>query len=173
MNRRQMIMTSAMGVAGFATCSAFTAPACDGVSKDKAVKFAGLVIDLSKEAIPLIDLLGARDIASAFSEKVIPVLGRLKDALAKADIPEAGTLLKTVRNALSATGTALLNLPDSPRRTTIIGILASINILLLTVEAFVESEAPVAIGADLRSSMKSRSTDKADAILRTYEATRL
>lgn len=168
-----MLTTSGLGIAGFATGTAFTEPACDGVSKDKAVKFAGLVIDLGKEAIPLIDLLGAHEIASAFSTNVIPVLGKLKDALAKADIPEAGTLLKTVRNALSAAGTALLNLPDTPRRTTIIGILASINILLLTVEAFVESEAPAAVGADLRSSMKSRSTGSADAILKAYEATRL
>jgi len=160
-----------LGIAGFATGTAFTEPAC-GVSKDKAVKFAGLVIDLSKEAVPLADLLGAHDVASMFSTKVVPVLEKLKDALANTDISQAGTLLGTVRNTLSAAGTALLNLPDSPRRTTVIGILASINILLLTVEAFVGSETPDS-DADPRSAMKARSSVSADAILKAYQATRL
>lgn len=173
MNRREMITKTGIGIAGFAASTAFVAPSC-GISKDKAVKFAGLVIDLSKEAVPLADLLGAHDIASLFSTKVIPVLEKLKDALAKADIPEAGTLLETVRNGLSAVATALLNLPDTARRTTVIGILASINILLLTVEAFLESETSMTAAAGPRRAPTGtrKPSANADAIRKAFEATR-
>jgi hypothetical protein len=141
-----MIATTGLGIAGFATGTAFSAPAC-GPSKEKAVRYAGLVIDLSKEAVPLLDLLGASQLAETVSVRVIPALEKLKDALAKTDIPEARTTLETVRGALGAVATALLNLPESPRRTTIVGVIASVRLLLLTVEAFIASEMAPVVGA--------------------------
>lgn len=169
MNRRQMITTTGLGIAGFATGTAFTAPAC-GVSKEKAVKYVGLIIDLSKEAPPLLNLLGAPDIADLVSEKVIPALEKLKDALSDADIPTSSSTLEAVRNVLSGVATALLNLPDTSRRTTLIGILTSVRILLLTVEAFIDSEMPPAVTASSRSASTKKST--AQAIREAYEATK-
>lgn len=141
MNRRTAVTTLGLGTVGLVVAGAGP-PAC-GVSKDKAVKVTGFVIDLSKEAVPLLDLLGARDISELVSTKAIPALEKLKEFLSKADIPQANSTLETVRNILKGIGTALLNFPDTPRRTTIIGILATVNVMLLTVEAFVESESPV------------------------------
>lgn len=174
MNRRQMLTTTGLGIAGFAVGTGFTAPAC-GVTKAKAVKVAGFVIELSKEAVPLLDLLGARDIASRFNTTIIPAMEKLKDALADADVPEAGTMLENVRSALSVAANALLNLPDSARRTTIIGILASVNIMLLTVEAFVESEMPdaaSAIAAKVGQEKTVTRKSTARAIREAFEATR-
>ena len=174
MNRRQMLTTTGLGIAGFAVGTGFTAPAC-GVSKAKAVKVAGFVIELSKEAVPLLSLLGAPDIATQFNTKIIPLMEKLKDALNDADVPEAGSMLENVRNALSAAANALLQLPDSPRRTTIIGILASINVMLLTVEAFVESEMPdvrVSGIAAAAGPEKGRKKTTAQAIREAFEATR-
>lgn len=135
--KRGTLTAAAAGLGGFA----FTAPAC-GPSKEKAVRVAGFVIDLSKEALPLLNLLGGQAIAELMSTKVIPALEKMKEALDKADIPTSESTLETVRNALKGVETALLNLPDSARRTTIIGILASARMLLLTVEAFIDSEMP-------------------------------
>jgi hypothetical protein len=167
MNRRQFTKRAALTltVAGIGS-SAFTAPSC-GPSKAKAVRVTGFIIDLSKEALPLLELLGAKDIADLLSNKVLSTLEKLKDALNDASIPEAGTALETVRNMLKSVADALLKFPDSPRRTTIIGILASINVLLLTVEAFVESEMPsTAIRA------KRGRTSTGETIRRVFEATR-
>jgi hypothetical protein len=169
MDRRQMMTTTALGVGGFVAGTGFTAPAC-GVSKEKAVRVAGFVINITKEAAPLLNLLGARDLAIAIEAKVIPALEKLKDALEDADIPTSQSLLQTVRSVLSGVATALLNLPESARRTTIIGILASVNVLLLTVEAFVESEMPQVAAAMKAGAMKP--TTNADAIKRVFEASR-
>jgi|SRR6185369_13251031 len=149
-NRRQFTKRAALTLAGAGFVG--LAPKCSPVSKEKAVKVAGFVIELSKEAAPLFDLLGAHDLSTLVSTKAIPALEKLKDALSNTDLPTAGSALTTVRNVLSGIQTALLNLPASPRRTTIAGILASANILLLTVEAFVNSEAP-AVAADARVNM--------------------
>lgn len=165
MNRR-----TALKLGGLATLGTLTT-ACpfDGVTKDKAVRVAGFVIDLTKESLPLLDLLGARDIAEQVRAKAIPALEKLKDALASTDIPTAGTALTNVRNVLSGVANALLNLPENPRRTTIIGILASINVLLLTVEAFVESET----GSGMTPSTAALSAPKTGAkMLKVFEATR-
>lgn len=169
MNRREMLTTTALGAAGFAFGTGFTAPAC-GVSKEKAVRVTGFVIDISKEAGPLLNLLGARDLAIAVDAKVIPALEKLKDALADVDIPGSQSALQTVRSVLSGVEKALSNLPESPRLFTIMGILASVNVLLLTVEAFVESEMPdVAATAAMKSAKPSTN---ADAIKRVFEASR-
>lgn len=174
MNRRQMLTTTGLGITGFAVGTGFTAPAC-GVTKAKAVKVSGFVIELSKEAVPLLDLLGARDIADQFNTTIIPAMEKLKNALADADVPEAGTLLENVRSALSVAANALLNLPDTARRTTIIGILASVNIMLLTVEAFIESEMPdaaPAIAARAGHEKAGSRKSTARAIREAFEATR-
>ena len=148
-----MLKTSSAAVIGLS----LTGASC-GPSKEKAVRVAGFVIDLSKESLPLLDLLSAHDIASTVSDKVIPALGKLKEALSSANIPDSRSTLETVRGVLDTVVNGLLKLPESPRRTTIIGILASINVLLLTVEAFVGSEMSSvakmdtpAIGAKMRA----------------------
>jgi hypothetical protein len=163
-----MITTTALGVAGFATGTAFTAPSC-GVSKERAVKVAGLVIELSKEAVPLLDILGAHDIAIAIDAKVIPALEKLKDALADADIPSSQSMLANVRSVLSGLEKALSNLPESPRLITVMGILASVNMLLLTVEAFIDSEAA---GPPPGTSAAPRARTHAQVIKQVFEASR-
>ncbi len=171
MNRRNMLTTTTLGLAGFAIGTGFTAPAC-GVSKEKAVRVTGFVIEIAKEAVPLLNLLNARDLATTVEAKVIPALEKLKSALADADIPTSQSTLATVRSALSAVGNALLNLPDSPRRTTIIGILASINVLLLTVEAFVESETPQAGPTTVGLESLDSGASKSAKMLKVFQATR-
>lgn len=144
-----------------------------GPSKEKAVRVAGFVIDLSKEAVPLLDLLGGHDIAELMRAKVIPALEKMKEALSNADIPTSQSALETVRNVLSGVETALLNLPESARRTTIIGILASARVLLLTVEAFIDSEMPAAAVAKngaMRTARTKKSTD--ETIRRVFDAVR-
>lgn len=162
MNRRQFTKTTALTLAaagmggGSLSC---------GPSKEKAVRVTGFVIELSKEAVPLLDLLEAHDIASLVDTKAIPALEKLKTALANAEIPESRASLETVRGILSGIANALLNLPESPRRTTVIGILASINVLLLTVQAFVESETTSTV-----ASLKAEKTG--EKMLKVFEATR-
>lgn len=173
MNRREMLTTTALGTAGFVTGTGFSAPAC-GVSKERAVKVAGLVIELAKQSTPLLDLLGARDITVMVDAKVIPALEKLRDALEDVDIPSSQSMLANVRSVLGGVATALLNLPDSPRRTTIIGILASVNMLLLTVEAFIESEVPEATATTSKSgvSRAMKPSDTGDKVMKVFEASR-
>lgn len=164
MNRRTLLKTGSAASLGLVIVGV---PAC-GPSKEKAVRVAGFIVDLSKEALPLLDLLGAHDVAELLSAKAIPALEKLKDALANADIPTAGSTLTTVRSVLSGVANALLNLPESPRRTTIIGILASINVLLLTVQAFVESE----MSGGTMHVEALNAPDTGAKMLRVFEATR-
>jgi hypothetical protein len=171
-NRREMITTATLGAAGFAVGTGFSAPAC-GVSKEKAVKVATLVIELSGQAIPLLDLLGAHDIAVALDTKAIPALEKLRDALADADIPSSRSLLDNVRSVLGGINKALANLPESPRVITVMGILAAVNVMLLTVEAFIESEGPVAAAAPSKAgAAAAKSRDNAQAIKRVFEISR-
>lgn len=144
---------------------------CNGPSKEKVVKVTDFVIDLSREATPLLELLGAKDLAEQIEAKVIPALEKLKQALSTVDIPGATSTLGTVRNVLSGLSTAIRNLPESPRRTTIVGILASINVLLLTVEAFVDSEMSVTVksAVGLSSQRRTLMTEKID---KAFEASK-
>jgi hypothetical protein len=168
-SRRWFITRGAVGL----TALTFTTTALKcGVSKEKAVKVAGFVIELTKESVPLFDLLGAHDLATAVNEKVIPALEKLKNALANADIPASDSALTTVRTALRAVGDALLNLPASARRTTIIGILGSVNYLLLTVEAFVKSETDTSVAKSGALTAVSPESSLDKAILKAYEVTR-
>lgn len=143
MDRRTLLKTGGLAAVGALTVSA---SAC-GPTKEKAVRVAGFIIDLAKESLPLLELSSAPQIAELVRTKAIPALEKLKEALSNTDIPAAGSTLTTVRNVLKGIGDALLNLPESARRTTIIGILASINVLLLTVQAFVESEMTTNVAA--------------------------
>lgn len=168
MNRREALTTTALGVGGFVVGTGFAAPAC-GVSKEKAVRVAGLIIELSEQSVPLLSLVGAKDIAVMVDAKVIPALEKLRDALADADIPSSQSLLQNVRSVLGSVEKALLNLPESPRVITIMGILASVRVLLLTVEAFTESETPASIAPAAGS---AKPTANADAIKRVFEASK-
>lgn len=169
MDRRTLLKTGTLAAVGGL---AFTAPACPSKpTKEKAVKYAGLIIDLAKESVPLLNLLGAANIAEIVSSRVIPALEKLKDALEDTDIPTSMSTLETVRNAITLVANALMNLPESPRRTTIIGILVSVRILLLTVEAFVDSEmAPVVPAADAMSAPER--TSMTESIKKAFEATK-
>lgn len=171
MNRREMIQTTALGVAGFGVGTAFTAPACPSKpTKEKAVKYAGLIIDLSTEAVPLLNLLGASDIAAIIESKVIPALEKLKDSLGNVDIPGSRSTLETVRNGITGAITALGKLPESRRRTTIIGVLVTVRVFLLTIEAFVDSEmTPVTPQTAMKSPAR---TVTAESINRVLEATK-
>lgn len=141
-----------------------------GVSKEKAVRVTGFVIDITKEALPLLGLIGARDIAITVEAKVLPALEKLKEALADADIPDAGSMLENVRSALNIVANALLSLPESPRRTTIIGILTSVRVLLLTVQAFVESETGSSIAPSAARAKAGAASSTNAAIMRAFEA---
>ena len=173
MNRREAVTTIGLGSVGFIAGSGFSAPACSGPSKEKAVKITGLVIELSKESVPLLQILGANDIADLVSTKAVPALEKLKEALSKADLPTAGSALQTTRSILGGISQALLNLPDSPRRTIILGILTSVNMMLLTVESFIESETPEAAAGPRRATgAPARRLSTADAIEKAYQATK-
>lgn len=171
MDRRQFAKRTALTIAAAGLGGpAFTAPAC-GPSKEKAVRVAGFVIDLSREAVPLLNLLGALDLAELVNTKFIPAMEKMKEALSRTDIPTSASTLETVRNALKGIETALLQLPDSARRTTIIGILASVRMLLLTVEAFVDSEMPTSttVSETMRSTTRQ---SNAALILKAFEVVR-
>lgn len=166
--RRTLLKTG--GVAAVGTLTLGAGPC--GVSKEKAVRVAGLVIDITKESIPLLNLLGGRDIAITVETKVIPALEKLKSALADADIPDAGSMLENVRSALKLVADGLLQFPDSPRRTTILGILTSVNVMLMTIEAFVESE--TAISPTMKAAIRPARAGKSNAarIAAAFEASR-
>lgn len=166
-NRRALLKTGGLATVGTLTLGAGPC----GVSKEKAVKVAGFVIEITKQAVPLLQLLGGRDLAITIEAKVIPLLEKLKDALEDVDIPDAGTMLQNVRAVLKIVGDALLQFPDSPRRTTILGILTSVNVLLLTIEAFVDSETNVS--ASVKATLRpAGGRSNADAIRAAYEASR-
>lgn len=168
LTRRETLGMLAWGATGYVATAAFTAPAC-GISKEKAVRIIDFSISLAREAVPLLNLIGAQDIAGLFETKAVPTLEKLKDALVKTDIPTAGSIFDTVRSVLGGIETALFNLPDSARRTTVLGILASMKMLLLTVRAFIESETP----ASSMPTMASTGISTAEAIRKALEATRL
>lgn len=140
----------------------------DGVSKEKAIKVAGLIIGLAGESVPLLNLLGAKDLAITVDAKVIPALEKLKDALEDADIPSSQTMLQNVRSALNLVRQGLANLPESPRLITIMGIITSVNMLLLTVEAFINSETPAPAPSLMATTPKPRVN--VEAIKKAYEA---
>ena len=166
MNRRQMIATTALGAAGFATGTAFTAPACDSVSKDKAIRYCSLAIGYLKDVSPILTALGQAPVV-ALIDKAIPALEKLKTALESGDMPQAGNFFDTVTGILGQIATAVSNLPDSPRKLTVLGIIALVNLTLRVIGSAVETEVPVtSIPANVRMAAKP------DPIRRAFEASR-
>ena len=169
MNRRQMLAMTGMAGAGLVIGTGFTAPACDGVSKDKAVRYAGLAINYLKDILPIVGELGGSEIATLIS-RAIPQLEKLKTALEKSEIPTAQNFFESATSILGQVANALLQLPESARRTTIMGILTLANVTLRTVSLFVEGESPVATGDSVK--VKSLKIGSGDAIRKAFEATR-
>ena len=164
MDRRQAVTTIGLGVAGFATGTAFTAPAC-GVTKDKAVRYCTFAIGYLKDAAPLVGALGSQQLADLILSKAVPALEKLKAALESNDIPTSGTWFERIQTIMGEIATALLQLPDSPKRTVILGIIALVNLTLRTVDAFIQSEEP-------NAPVSPRMAAAPNAIRRAFEATR-
>ena len=164
MNRREMVGYTGLGAAGFLIGTAFTAPAC-GVTKDKAVRYCTFAIGYLKDAAPLVAALGSQALATLITDKAVPALEKLKAALESNDIPTSGTWFERIQTIMGEIATALLQLPDSPKRTVILGIIALVNLTLRTVDAFIQSEEP-AVPANARMAAAP------NAIRRAFEATR-
>lgn len=170
MNRRQVLKLSG-GAAGLVIVGGFGPPAC-GVSKDKAVRYTAITIDYLEDVLPLVSQLGGTEMA-ALINKAIPALQKLKSALADADFPEAGNLFDTVTGTLGQIANALLQLPESPRRDTVMGILTLVNVTLLTVQLFIESEEPAAVTAKVRPVVRTTGKKSSAVKVRVaFEASR-
>lgn len=145
----------------------FGPPACDSVSKDKAVRYAGLAINYLKDILPAAAQLGGTEIAELIN-RAIPPLEKLKAALEKAEIPTAQNFFNTVTGILGQVANALLQLPESGSRSIVMGILTLANITLRTVSLFIETE-PATSDSSLKA---ARGPRDADAIRRAFDATR-
>jgi len=158
------------GAAGAVVLTGFGPPAC-GVSKDKAVRYTGIVIDYLKDALPLVGGLGGSELATLIN-KALPLLEKLKSAIDNAEIPTAGTLFDQVTAILSQVATALLQLPESARRDTVIGIIGLVNLTLRTVQLFIESEEPAASGARRAVGGPYKPSANALAVRKAFELSR-
>lgn len=168
MNRREMITTSGLGAAGFLVGTGFTAPAC-GVSKEKAVKYTGIAIDYLKDILPITSQLGGTEIANLIN-KAMPLLEKLKSALDNSEFPTAGSLFDQVTGVLSQIANALVQLPESPRRDQIMGILTLVNITMRTISLFVETETPPENVASIPSSVRKAAAP--DPLRRAFQISR-
>lgn len=140
MNRRQ-ILKGSVALVGTSALVGYGPPACDGVTKDKAVKYTEFVINYLKDLRPLALQLGSAEIANLI-DHAVPVLEKLKDAIEKSEIPTAQNFFDTVTGILGQIANALFQLPESLTRDTVMGIVTIVNVTLRTVQLFVESEAP-------------------------------
>lgn len=163
MNRRTLLKTGALAGAGLLT----TACPFDGVTKDKAVRYTNIAINYLKDIRPIAQQLGGAQVV-ALIDKAIPALEKLRDALASSDFPTAGNLFNTIISILGQLATALLQLPESARRDTIIGILTLVNVTLRTVSLFIKAEAPsmAAVPAGVRAAADE------SALRKAFDATR-
>lgn len=168
MDRRQMITTTSLGIAGFAVGTGFTAPAC-GVSKEKAVKYTGIAIDYLKDILPIVGQLGGTEMSNLIN-KAIPALEKLKSALDSSEFPTAGSLFDQVTSVLGQIANALFQLPESPRRDQVMGILTLVNITMRTISLFVETETPPANVASVPSSVRKAAA--ADPLRRAFQASK-
>jgi hypothetical protein len=162
-NRRAVLKLTSLAAVGTLT----TACPFDGVTKDKAVRYSNIAINYLKDILPIVGQIGGTQVAE-FINRTIPSLEKLRDALEDSDFPTAGNLFTTVTSLLGQTATALLQLPESARRDTIIGILTLVNVTLRTVSLFVESEAPGAIALPVAV----RSAAAVSPLRKAFEATR-
>lgn len=167
MNRREVIAVGGMGAVGFVFGTGFTAPAC-GVSKEKAVKYTGFAIGYLKDIVPIVSQLGGTEIANLIN-RGIPLLEKLKTALDNSEFPTAGDLFKQVTQVLSQISNALLQLPESPRRDQIMGILTLVNITLRTISLFVETENPTVMASMPEDVRKAAAPDP---IRRAFQASK-
>lgn len=172
MNRREMLTTSSLAVGGFVIGTGSSAPACN-ISKDKAVRYAGFVINYLKDLRPLVVQIGGSQIAELI-DRAIPTLEKLKDALEKSEIPTAQGFFQTVTGILGQVATALFQLPESPTRDTVMGILTIVNVTMRTVSLFVESEAPLTGDSTgpRRAPGGYRPSESAVQMRKAFEATR-
>lgn len=168
MNRREMIVTSGLGAAGFVVGTGFTAPAC-GVSKEKAVKYTGIAINYLKDILPIAAQLGGAAISDLIN-RALPALEKLKTALDNSEFPTAGNLFDQVTGILGQIANALLQLPESPRRNQIMGILTLVNITMRTISLFVETETPSSLVVSIPSGVLRAA--QPDPIQRAFQATR-
>lgn len=164
MNRREMIA----GTGAVAGLLVLGAPSC-GPSKEKAVRYTGLAIAYLKDVLPIVAAMGVGTAITDRINQAIPLLEKLKAALEANDFPTAGTLFDQITSALSAIATAVANLPDSPRKTTVLGIIALVNLTLRVIGAAVESETTVP-PANLPANVRMAAGP--NAIRRAFEATR-
>ena len=163
MNRRSILKLSGLATLGALT----TACPFDGVTKDKAVRYAGIAINYLKDILPIASQLGGTQVVE-FVNRAIPALEKLKEALENNEFPTAGNLFDTVTSALSQVATALLQLPESARRDTILGILTLVQVTLRTVSLFIEVNAPAVTAA----SRSARAAAAVNPLRKAFEATR-
>lgn len=168
MNRREMITTTSLGIAGFAVGTGFTAPAC-GVSKEKAVKYTGIAIDYLKDILPIVGQLGGAEISNLIN-KAIPALEKLKSALDNSEFPTAGSLFDQVTGILGQIANALFQLPESPRRDQVMGILTLVNITMRTISLFVETETPATEAASIPGGVRRAAAP--DPLRRAFQASK-
>lgn len=168
MNRREMITTTALGVAGFGAGTAFTAPACSAPSKEKAVRYAGIAIGYLEDVAPILSALGQQPIVDLVN-KAIPALKKLKEALENNDFPTAGNMFDTVAGILGNIATAISNMPDSNRKLTVLALIALVQLTLRTIGAAIQSETNTPATAIPKAVSGAASSN---AIRRAFEATR-
>lgn len=162
-SRRNFLRLSGLTAVGVLTLGAGPC----SVTKDKAVRYTSIAINYLKDILPLASQLGGTAVAE-FVNRAIPALEKLKDALEKSDFPSAGNLFSNVTSILGQTATALLQLPESARRDTIIGILTLVNVTLRTVSLFVEAEMPST--ADVPMAVKAAADES--ALMKAFQATK-
>lgn len=164
MTRREMVKISGLGIgaialAGYGPC---------GVSKEKAVRYCGLAIGYLKDVSPILISLGQQQVVDLIN-KAIPALEKLKTALENNDFPQAGNLFDTITGILGGIANAVAQLPDNPKKLTIIGIITLVQISMRVISAAVQSETPtpvVALPAGVRNA------GAPNPIRRAFDATR-
>lgn len=159
-SKRNFMLGGSVAALGLLT----TACPFDGVTKDNAVRYSSIAINYLKDILPIASQLGGTQVAG-FVNQAIPALEKLREALEKNEFPTAGNLFDNVTSILGQTATALLQLPESPRRNTIIGILTLVNVTMRTVSLFIDSNAPAAaVPRNVRSAAAP------SPLLRAFEA---
>lgn len=170
MNRRQMITTTGLGAAGFVVGAGFTAPAC-GVSKEKAVKYAGFAIGYLKDILPILSSFGGGNQLTDLINKAIPLMEKLKTALDNSEFPTAGNTFDMIEQVLGQISNALFQLPANTTRDSIMGIVTLVNVTIRTIGLFVKSDTPPsAMPSNVPGSIQRAANP--DAIRRAHDATR-
>lgn len=165
--RRTLLKTGGLAAVGTLTLGAGPC----GVNKDKAVRYSDIAINYLKDILPIASQLGGTQV-TGFVNQAIPALEKLKDALSKSEFPTAGNMFDTVTGILGQLATALLQLPESAKRDTVIGITTLVNVTLRTVSLFVEASTPTTASARADMPRGVREAASTTAIMKAFEATR-